>query len=223
MDNVILAPAAGAPDKITPPTPRRALRRRCTSPPKPRTHEHKSDGRPDEADQGVTDVAQAQYPWEVDVVVVDEVVVLVVFVFAAVVVCVVVTGGVRSVVVDRVVVVVVTGATGVTGALVVVTGAGVLAGAAAVVVVEAWSTDGFLRWCFLWCAARLGGVAATDDVVLDVVEEVELVEAVDEDDALVPPELPQPAMTTPAISVSSAGFIHSPPVVPRLGLKANSG
>jgi hypothetical protein len=156
------------------------------------------------------------------VVVVDEVVVFV-FVFDAVVVCVVVTGGVRSVVVDLVVVVVVTGATGVTGALVVVTGAGVLAGAAAVVDVEAWSTDGFLRWCFLWCAARFGGAAATDDVVLDVVDEVELVEAVDEEEALVPPELPQPAMIRPPISVSNAVFIHSPPVVPRLGLKANSG
>jgi hypothetical protein len=152
-----------------------------------------------------------------------EVLVLVVVVFfAAVVVCVVVTGGVGPVVVDLVVMVVVTGATGVTGALVVVTGAGVLGAAAAVVVVEAGLTDGFLRWCFLWCAARLCGAAATDDVVLDVVEEVELVDVVDEDEALVPPELPQPAITRPPISVSSAAFMHPPLVGPRLAAKANN-
>jgi hypothetical protein len=153
------------------------------------------------------------------VVWVDVLVLVVVVFFAAVVVCVVVTGGVGPVVVDLVVVVVVTGATGVTGALVVVTGARVLGAAAAVVVVEA---GGFLRWCFLWCAARLRGVAATDDVVLDVVEEVELVDVVDEDEALVPPELPQPAITRPPISVSSAAFMHPPLVSPRLAAKANN-
>jgi hypothetical protein len=155
------------------------------------------------------------------VVVVLVLVVFVVVVFGAVVVCFVVTGGVLAVEVDFVVVVV-TGATGVAGALAVVVTTGAALVVVAVVLVELWVTTGFLWWAFLWCAAFLCGAAATDEVVLEVVEAVELVGAVGEDEALGPPELPHPAITVPAISVSSAAFIRSPLVVPRLLAKANN-
>jgi hypothetical protein len=151
-------------------------------------------------------------------------VVLVVFVvvvfFVVVVVCVVVTGGVGPVVVDFVVAVVVTGATRVTGAVVVTTGAGVVTA----VVVELLGTECFLRWDFLRCTARLRGATATDDVALDVVDEVGLLGTAEVVEVLPPPELPQPTITTPAITASSAAFIRRTPVAaPRLVPKANNG
>jgi hypothetical protein len=150
--------------------------------------------------------------------------VVVVVVFDDVVVCVVVTGGVGPVVVDFLVAVVVTGATRVTDAVVVTTGAGVVTAAAVAVVVELAGTECFLRWDFLWCTARLCGATATDDVALDVVEEGGLVDTAEVVEMLPPPELPQPTIITPAITVSSAAFIRPTPVVdPRLVPKANNG
>jgi hypothetical protein len=149
---------------------------------------------------------------------------LVVFVVVLddVVVCVVVTGGVGPVVVDFVVAVVVTGAARVTDAVVVTTGAGVVTVAAVAVVLA--GTACFLRWDFLWCTARLCGATATDDVALDVVEEGGLVDTAEVVELLPPPELPQPTIITPAITVSSAAFIRPTPVVdPRLVPKANNG
>ncbi len=161
------------------------------------------------------------------VVVVDVVLlVLVVVVFATVVVCVfVVTGATRVVVV---LVVVVTGATRVTADVVVVVVTAGAAAASVLVVVELVATGGFLRWCFLWCTARLEGAAAAFDVVLDVVEEDELVDVVEPGtvelvEALWPPALPQPTMTRPAMPASSAAFIRPTPLfAPSLGVKANN-
>jgi hypothetical protein len=155
------------------------------------------------------------------VVVVD----LVVVVFEDVVLCVVVvTGGVRWVVVDFVVVRVVV-VTGATGAGVVATGAAVVVGAAAVAVVVwllCW-TARLLRWAFLWCT-RLCAAAATDEVVLRVVDVVALVEVVDALEEGLPPVLPQPARTRVARAAGNATFIHPPPLMAR-GLipKANNG
>jgi hypothetical protein len=156
----------------------------------------------------------------VDVVEVVFVVLVVVVFLAAVVVCVVVTGGVR--VVD--VVVVVTGATRVTADVVVVTAG---AAAASVVVVELWTTGGFLR-CLRWWTGRLWGAAAAAEVVLDVLDEVELDEVVAAGvaellDPLEPPALPHPTIARPAITVNSAAFMRPAPLVaPSLGVKANN-
>jgi hypothetical protein len=158
----------------------------------------------------------------VDVVVVLAFVVFVVVVFDVVVVWVVVTGGVRVVVVF-VVVVLVTGATRVTD-VVVVTGAAGVTAAAAVVVEELCGAGAFLWRGFLWCTARLWTAAA--DVELDVVEDDELVDVVgplEVLEALGSPELPQPTIVKPAMTVSSAAFMHPPAVVPRLVAKANNG
>lgn len=145
---------------------------------------------------------------------------VVVVLWVVVVRVVVVTGGVLCVVV---VVVVVTGATGVTGAAVVTTGEAVVTGAAAVVVVVLGCTAGFLRWAFLWCTARLGAAAATDDVALDVVDDVEDDVVLVVLELLGPPELPQPATTMLApMTASSATFIRPPVVALGLVPKANN-
>ncbi|HEX3688506.1 MAG TPA: hypothetical protein VHV28_02375 [Solirubrobacteraceae bacterium] len=149
------------------------------------------------------------------------VVVLVVLVFDVVVCVLVVTGGVRCVVVDLVVVVV----TGATGAVLVTAGAAVVTGAVAVAVavVVLCRTAGLWRRCFLWCTTRLGAAAASDDVAVDVVDEVAAADDVLE--VLAPPELPQPAtMTlTARTAPSRATFIDAPLVARALVLKANNG
>jgi hypothetical protein len=102
----------------------------------------------------------------------------------------------------------------------------VVTGAAVVVVVVLRWTAGFLRWAFLWCTARLGATAATDDVALDVVDVLEVLDVLvlEVRDVLEPPELPQPATITPAaMTASSATFIRPPVVALGLVTKANNG
>jgi len=75
----------------------------------------------------------------------------------------------------------------------------------------------------LWCAAGLGAAAATDEVALDVVDEVDDDAAVGALEVVGPPELPQPATTMLApMTASSATFIRPPVVALGLVPKANN-